>query len=212
MKKTGFQNKIRKPLKRSGFSRKVLKSGFIGGYSAVEIYKKGKSLLKRSPFKQKLCKPLRRTKLRLVGHSSTSELKAEIQGLLREIVIQRDGGCILRHYSLKITHQYQNCGGFRKDGNLILQAEHLHTRSSAASFSDSRLVVCLCQRHHGYYKPQHADEYYRIVKEHIGIERSKLLTAVQNDHTPHKTDLKLELLALKKELETLKPQDLKINL
>ena len=146
---------------------------------------------------------MKRTKLRLVGHSSQAELKREIQAILREIVILRDGGCILRNYENELTPQYRQCGGYRQDGELILQAEHLHSRSNANSFSDSRLVICLCQRHHIYYKPQHADEYYRLVKKHIGKTRTKLLEAVQADHKPYKVDLKLELLALKKELHDL---------
>lgn len=144
---------------------------------------------------------MKRTRIRLVGHSTTTELKNEIQGILRELVLLRDGGCILRHYRDEITPQYRECGCFTNDGVLVLQAEHLHTRASANSFSDSRLVVCLCKRHHIYYKPQHADEYYRIVRKHIGKERSELLDRVQNDFMPHKVDLKLELIALKQELK-----------
>lgn len=154
--------------------------------------KKPYSLMKRSNL-------TKRTKLRLVGHETTKELKSEIQSLLRNIVILRDGGCILRHYTSMITPQYKECGPYRKDGQIILQAEHLHTRSNAASFSDSRLVICLCQRHHIYYKPQHADEYYKIVRKHIGTIRSILLDRVQKDWMPHKVDLKLEILALKNE-------------
>ncbi len=152
--------------------------------------------MKRTPFKRKAYKPLKRTKIRVAGHSSTSDLKREIQAILRQITTYRDGGCILRHYP-----RTGMCGGHRKDGELILQAEHLHTRSNASSFADTRLVVCLCQRHHIFYKPQHADEYYRIVREHIGKERSDLLTRVQSDYSPHKQDLKMDLLALKQELK-----------
>lgn len=152
--------------------------------------------MKRTGFKWKPRKPLKRSRLKVAGHSSSSELKVEIQAVLRQIVIKRDGGCILRNYS-----ETGLCGGYRKDGELILQAEHLHTRSNAASFSDSRLVVCLCQRHHIFYKPQHADEYYKIVRKHIGTIRSIILDRVQQDYSPHKVDLKLELIALKQELK-----------
>lgn len=154
--------------------------------------------MKRTGFKRKATKPLKRTKLRLAGHSTTADLKKEIQALLRQIVIKRDEGCILRNYPS--TGQ---CGGYRKDGELILQAEHLHTRSNAASFSDSRLVVCLCSRHHIFYKPQHADEYYQVVRKHIGTIRSLLLDRVQQDYSPHKVDLKMELIALKQEFKKL---------
>lgn len=151
--------------------------------------------MKRTPLKR-ISKPLKRTKLRLVGHSTTSELKIEIQALLRQIVIKRDGGCVLRNYP-----ETGACGGYRKDGELILQAEHLHTRSNAASFADTRLVICLCSRHHIFYKPQHADEYYKIVRKHIGTIRSILLDRVQQDYSPHKVDLKMEKIALEQELK-----------
>jgi len=110
---------------------------------------------------------MKKTNIRVVGHSTTKEIKNEIQSLARSIVIKRDGGCILRHYG-----ETGKCGGYRKDGQLILQAEHLHTRSNSASFADTRLIVCLCQRHHIYYKPQHSDVYYRIIKKHIGRSRT----------------------------------------
>lgn len=159
--------------------------------------------MKRTPLKRYTPLKARKRTLRIAGTSTSSELKREIQAILREIVIKRDGGCFLRHYRNKIQPQYVNCGSYRNDGQLILQAEHLHSRANANSFSDSRLVVCCCQRHHIYYKAQYGDEYYRIVKKHIGPQRTKLLEKVQADHSPHKVDLKLELLALKQELKKL---------
>ncbi len=155
----------------------------------------------RTPLKRGL-KGLRRTKLRIVGHSTTSELKVEIQALLRQIVIIRDGGCWLRHFS-----QSGACGGYRNDGELILQAEHLHTRSNAASFSDSRLVVCICKRHHIYWKPQYSDLYNKLARDFIGKERSELWDKVRDDWRPHKIDLKLEKLALEQELKALQKEN-----
>lgn len=140
---------------------------------------------------------MRRTPLRRKGVSPQTKMRDEIQAILREIVIKRDGGCVLRNYS-----QTGKCGSRpTKDGHLILQAEHLHTRSNASSFSDTRLIICLCERHHIYYKPQHSDEYYKIVKEIIGPKRSKLLKAVQEDRTAHKVDLQLAKIALLQELK-----------
>lgn len=150
---------------------------------------------------------MKRTKLRVVGHSTATEDKKEIQRLLREIVILRDGGCFLRHFENEITPQYKKCGGYRNDGNLILQAEHLHSRSNAISFSDPRLVVCVCQRHHIYYKPQHSAEYNSLAEKYIGKERTNLWRRVREDHKPYKIDLKLEILALKQELKRLKAQN-----
>ncbi|KKN06976.1 hypothetical protein LCGC14_1071660 [marine sediment metagenome] len=160
--------------------------------------KRGTSQMKRGGFKNKPQKPMKRTRLKMRGTSDTSVIKEEIQALLRQIVIIRDGGCILRNYP-----ETGACGGRNKNGDIIHQAEHLHTRANSASFADHRLVVDICPRHHLYYKPQHADEYYRIVKIHIGPERAKLLEAVQADRSPHKMDWKLEKLALEQHLKTL---------
>lgn len=142
---------------------------------------------------------MRRTKIRMRGKSETSVLKEQIQALLRKIVILRDGGCILRFN----TEEAGNCGGYTNAGDLILQAEHLHTRANSASFADPRLVVCMCKRHHIYWKPQYPDDYYRIVKGIIGKERTKLLLAVQQDYSPHKMDWQLEKLSLEQYLKRL---------
>lgn len=148
--------------------------------------------------------PLKRKKLRVKGISTTTELKDEIQAVLREIVILRDGGCFLRHFKNRIQPKYYNCGGYRNDGQLILQAEHLHSRGNAISFSDSRLVVCCCKRHHIFYKKEFGEEYNKFAKEFIGPVRAKLWDRVVADRSPHKVDLKLELLALKNELKKTK--------
>lgn len=158
--------------------------------------------MKRTPLKRST-KQMKRTKLRVAGHSTSTELKKEIQAMLRQIVMARDGGCIFRHYENDIVPQYKYCGGFKKSGELILQAEHLNSRSNMISFADSRLAICICPRHHLFYKPQFSDEFYRIARRHIGKERSDLLTRVQEDRSPHKVDLKLELLALTQEYKKL---------
>ena len=166
-------------------------------------------MIKRTPLKRKT--PLNRGKkalkssgkLRKVGKSPTTLIKAEIQRLLREIVMKRDGGCFLRHYRDKIEHQYLNCGPTKLNGELVLQAEHLHSRTNAISFSDSRLVVCCCQRHHFYYKKQYPAQYEQFARDFIGKQRAELLDRVRTYHRPVKVDLKLEKLALEQELEKL---------
>lgn len=145
---------------------------------------------------------MKRTKLNIVGHSTQAQLKKEIQATLRTLVILRDGGCILRHYP-----ETGKCGSrSTKSGEMILQAEHLNTRARAISFSDSRLVVCLCERHHIFWKPQYSDHYNEIVKKHIGPERTKLWDRVKNDYKTYKIDLALELIGLKKEIKDLLKQ------
>lgn len=163
--------------------------------------------MKRTPLKRKTSlksktgfrrakSTLKRTKLRLVGHSTTKEIKDEIQAIMRQIVILRDGGCLLRNSPVAGA-----CGGRRKDGELILQAEHLNSRTHAVSFADHRLAICLCKRHHIFWKPQEPDLFYRLVKELIGKERTELLEKVQQDFSPHKMDWKLELMYLKQHLK-----------
>ena len=123
----------------------------------------------------------RRTPLKQKSNSETAQIKERIQALLRAAVIQRDRGCIFRHYP-----EAGACGGYRKDGALILQADHLNTRARNISYGDVRLAVCACQRHHIFWKPQHPDQYMRIAREHIGPERSALLDRVIADQTPYR--------------------------
>lgn len=147
---------------------------------------------------------LRKTKLQVKGHSDTTQTKDEIQATVREIVILRDGGCFLRHFKHRIQTRYQECGGFRKkDNQLILQAEHLHSRSNAISFADSRLVVCVCRNHHIFYKKQYQTEYDIFAREFIGPKNAKIWDWVIADRSPHKKDWRLELELLKQELKKL---------
>lgn len=144
-----------------------------------------------------------RKKLRQVRPESVltpnEAAKSRIQPLLRDFVILRDGGCLLR----KVTAEAGNCGGYRKDGGLILQAEHLNSRRHAISFADTRLVICLCERHHIFFKKQEPDLYYKLVKRLIGPTRTALLDQVENDHRAHKADWIMEEMALKQELKAL---------
>ena len=142
-----------------------------------------------------------RGRLRVAGVSDTATLKQEIQSTLRSIVILRDGGCILRNIPF-ITQ----CNGYRKDGELVLQADHLITRANSATYADTRLVVCVCKGHHGW-KEYHKEEYDELVRNILSPERVKLWREAQeNSWRPSRTgasDWKLELIALKLEYEKL---------
>ena len=163
-----------------------------------------KSWLKRkTPLKAKTWlkrgkTPLKRSSIRIAGVSDTATDKKEIQRLLRLVGIARDGGCVFRDYI-----QSGACGGYRNDGELILQFDHLHSRVHAISFSDSRLGITTCKRHHIFWKPQYPAEYEKIAREVIGEERCKLLDMVREDRGAHKVDLKLSIIGLKKELKDL---------
>lgn len=139
---------------------------------------------------------MRKSSLKLRGTSETSVLKEQIQAILRQIVILRDGGCILRDYP-----ETGKCGPYMKKG-LVLQAEHLNGRSRSISFADSRNLVCLCQRHHIYWKPQNSQRYWEIIEEQIGPKRWDLVQGWIKDRLAHKVDLKMAKIFLEQELKT----------
>jgi hypothetical protein len=148
--------------------------------------------MKRSGF-------LRRTSpLSKKGKSETSQLKDEIQQLVRAIVIRRDGGCILRS-EIGIP----SCNGYRKDGQLILQADHLITRANSATYADTRLIVCVCQGHHGW-KKWHQKQYEDAVRSLLTPERLALWERAERDSwraiRTGASDWRLEITALKQEL------------
>lgn len=107
--------------------------------------------------------------------------KRRIQALLRELAIKRDGGCFLRSFP-----EAGSCGGYGpKSGILILQAEHLVSRARSVSFGDMRNVVCICLRHHGYFKEQSGRLYWELVERYIGPERWAWIKRVEVDTRPY---------------------------
>jgi hypothetical protein len=99
---------------------------------------------------------VKRTALRPIGKSETDTLKQEIQNLVRASVMTRDGGCIFRSYP-----HAPLCGAYRKDGQLILEADHL-------------------KGHHGW-KKWHQKEYEEIVRQLIGPKRAFLWERCDGD-------------------------------
>ena len=143
-------------------------------------------------------------KPRKIPHKSKSEVakaKDRIQSLLRQIVILRDGGCVLRDYP-----SAGDCGGYRNDGNLILQAEHLVTRARSVSYADTRNVVCLCRHHHRHWKPQNSRLYWEIIEKVIGPKRWTWIKRVEADRKSYQFNLSdwiKEEIALTHELQAL---------
>ncbi len=84
---------------------------------------------------------MKRSKLRVAGVSDTAKTKKRIQVLLREIVMKRDKGCILRDFRCHTTTQTPG---------VVWQADHLLSRSNSATYGDSRLVVLICRPCHGW--------------------------------------------------------------
>lgn len=154
----------------------------------------------RKPLKQS--GSLKRTRIKVVGHSEPADLKTEIQAIIREMAIIIDGGCILRHYP-----EAGQCAGFRNDGELILQAEHLITRGNTATFGDMRNIVCLCRHHHGHFKPEEGLLYWDLVRRYVGKKRWDWIQRAQADRSPHKIDLKLVKIVLLQDLKKLKQNE-----
>lgn len=144
---------------------------------------------------------MKRTRLKRESDSEVAVIKRDIQKELREGVIARDGGCFLRHFP-----EAGQCFDRRKDGELILQAEHLVTRSNSNTFADLRNAVCICRGHHLYFKPQHSFLYWKLVERFLGDTRWRWFKLAEADKKPYKVDWKLSLLALKQEVEKLKKQ------
>ncbi len=97
-----------------------------------------------------------------------------IQALVREIVIKRDGGCILRNK--------RRCGG--DVGFAVLQADHLITRANSATFADTRLIVCVCRSCHAWKSlgsNNRKAEYDTLVKTILPADRVALWERCERD-------------------------------
>ncbi len=122
-----------------------------------------------------------KTSIKKKSSSPTALLKEKIQALLRKNAIERDGGCVLRHYT-----EAGRCGGYRNDGELILQAEHLNGRSHSVSYGDMDNIVCLCKNHHIFFKKREPVLYWILIRAHIGEERWRKVEAWTKDRSPHR--------------------------
>jgi hypothetical protein len=141
----------------------------------------------------------RYTPLRTKGKSIVATVKDSIQAWLRAIVIKRDGGCILRNV--------RYCNGLPDIPGVVLQADHLVTRSNSATFADSRLVVCLCRPCHAWKSlggNQRKGQYDALVRTLLSADRVELWDRCEKDSwRPVRTDAydwKLAEAALKQEL------------
>lgn len=116
---------------------------------------------------------------------SVSKVKKDIQAKLRERAIERDKTCVVGQNPSLLPSNWLQCAPFRKDGELVLQAEHLVGRANSASYADMDNIVLLCQRHHFYFKTQHPALYWNIIQKHIGKRRWDKIQALEADHRPH---------------------------
>jgi len=148
--------------------------------------------------------PLRRTtslrsrsKLRVVDDSDRTTILNNIQALLRDLAIARDGGCVLHHYS-----ESGDCGGRTKRradpasrapqqpqtlGLLRRHAQHCVPLRAPPSALQEGGAACLLE----------------LMRRHIGEERWTWLQHVIAEKRPYRcylADWKLAEAALKAEL------------
>ncbi len=144
---------------------------------------------------------IRTKRLRPRSTTPTAQAKDMVQGLVRQVVIVRDGGCILRG-----KPQFGPCNGYRQDGQLVLQANHLVTRGKNVGYADTRLIVCMCKGHHKGYHSARNEEYKITIRKIIGPARRNLWERAEQDRTIHHMtawDWEKEVLALQAELRSL---------
>jgi len=113
---------------------------------------------------------MRKSPLRAKGNSELSKCKDRIQKLLTMIVRKRDGECVFAPYP-----ETGACSG-------PTAADHIISRARAATYGDLRNVICVCQRHHIYWKPQNPVMYVDIVK---GIVDWEWIEKAEKDRGGH---------------------------
>jgi hypothetical protein len=124
--------------------------------------------------------PLRtHAKLRVVGDSDCTTILNNIQALLRDHAIQRDGGCALRHCA-----EAGDCGGRTRSDELILQAEPLNSRKH--SVSCATCATSLCPHHHLHFRKKEPPVYWELIRRHTGEERWAWLQRVIADKRPYR--------------------------
>lgn len=159
---------------------------------------KKKSYALKTP--QKLIESRRRGALRKISKSPVATIKGRIQALLRQIVMIRDRGCVLRNV---------RCGAFCEVTGVVFQADHLLSRSNSATYGDSRLVVCVCRPCHAWKSLGNnlrKKQYDDLVRSLIPKERVALWDIAELEAGRHKgvkIDWTLVEIGLQQELKGL---------
>ena len=151
---------------------------------------------------------MRRIPLRRVGKSPTAKLKQEIQATLLAIAkIKFKGECIGKKWG-------HICSGWKNNGEIIYQCDHLLSRSNSATFADHRLTVLVCKGLHGWKSVGsnlRKQEYDELVKSVLPKEIVKLWDRCEKEKwRVSKMDWQLELLILQKELVALQSRQVDI--
>lgn len=149
--------------------------------------------MKHSPFKK--------------SSSETAKCKDRIQALLRELALIRDKGCVLAPYQGKDGIPY--CNGYRQDGDLILQYDHLNSRAHNISFAELKLGVIVCKGHHGWkgFTDNNKKKYDELIRKIIGKRRTALWDKCEADTKAYPKGIwewEKDEMALTQELKMLK--------
>src|SRR3990167_7439367 len=134
-------------------------------------------------------KPLNAPRTRAIpklGKSPVSKVKRDIQAQLRLNAIARDKTCVISQHFEDVPDNWKVCGKNRKDGQLIVQAEHLCGRANSLCYADMDNIVLVCMRHHFYFKTQRAPIYWDIIRKHIGEERWAKVKMWEKDTAVHR--------------------------
>jgi len=124
---------------------------------------------------------IKRTPLRRKSLSEIARCKSRIQDTLRQLAIHRDEGCVLRNIATQ--EGLKQCSGFRKDGKLILQYDHLISRTRNISYAELDLGVILCKGHHGWksFTDDNSKRYDEVIKKVLSQDRLKKWERFKND-------------------------------
>lgn len=117
-----------------------------------------------------------------LGKFPVSVVKRQIQVQLRLNAITRDKTCVISQHLEDLPDNWKLCGKYRKDGQLVLQAEHLCGRAKSACYADMDNIVLLCSRHHLFFKKQRGALYWGIIRKHIGEIRWAKVQAWEIDN------------------------------
>jgi hypothetical protein len=102
---------------------------------------------------------------------------------VRAIAIIRGCGCLHRSSEIHREYRIKDSSGWRKDGELVLQYDHLNSRQFNVSYVDLRPGVIICKDHYGWKHFTDANKklYDKIMRVLIGTERAELWDRVEND-------------------------------
>jgi hypothetical protein len=121
--------------------------------------------------------------MRQHAKTPSAQAKVRIQALLREIGIARQKG-ICFFAGKEVNGRIHECSGWRNDGELVLQYDHLNPREKNVSFADSRLGLVICKGIHGWKSFSDANKkiYDDAARKYISPAQRKLWRRVENDH------------------------------